>query len=276
MDRTTSLLRVKRVGTGLCFILFPLVFVFAFSIHPGLLHPHLLDPRALILRAHDAGLLQFGHVLVTLNTALLVVIAVHFMKLLDRTAWAWAGLVGGALGILGAIMLAADKGALCLTMSALDTVPASKFAAMMPGLLAMFSHKGWMVLLWGIVLLPLGFAILAIGLLKTGALPRWQSALFLAGVLLVGFPDGAEIINLTASILMAAALVPYGMRLLERRGSAGISVTAGSTERAGSTLRAGSTETAVREPQWMQVALPEGAADLRPWPRQSCATCRRK
>jgi hypothetical protein len=264
MDTNASLLRVKRVGTGLCFILFPLVFVFAFSIHPGLLRPHLLSPEGLILRAHKDGLLQFGHVLVTLNTALLVVIAVHFMKLLDRTSWAWAGLVGGALGVLGAIMLAADKGALCLTMSALDTVPASKFAATMPGLLAMFSHEGWMVLLWGIVLLPLGFAILAIGLLKTRVIPRWESALFLAGVLLVGFPDGAEIINLTGSILMAAALVPYGMRMLERQGSA-VSAAA-----------AGSAATAVRQPQWMQVALPEGAVGSRPWPRQSCATCRRK
>ncbi len=148
--------------------------------------------------------------LVTLSTALLVVIAVHFMRLLERTSWAWAGLVGAAVGILGALLLAADKGALCLTMSALDTVPANEFALMMPGLLAMFSHKGWMVLLWGIVLLPIGFAILAVALLKTRAVPRWQSALFLAGVLFVGFPDGAEIVNLTASVLMAAALVPTG------------------------------------------------------------------
>jgi hypothetical protein len=217
MDGHASLRQVKRVGTGLCFIIFPLVFVFAFAVHPGLLDPHLLRPEDLILRAHNAGMLQFGHVLVTLNTALLVVIAVHFMRVLERTSWAWAGLVGAVVGILGAIILAADKGALCLTMTALDTVPPSEFAAMMPGLLAMFSHKGWMVLLWGIVLLPIGFAILAIALLRTRALPRWQSALFLVGVLLVGFPDGAEIINLTASILMAAALVPYGMRMLAAR-----------------------------------------------------------
>ena len=32
-----------------------------------------------------------------------------------------------------------------------------------------------------------------------------------------GIPDGAEIINLTASILMAAALVPYGVRMLAGR-----------------------------------------------------------
>jgi len=262
MDGNASLRRVKRVGTGLCFILFPLVFVFAFSAHPGLLHPHLLGPQDLILRAHNAGLLQFGHVLVTLNTALLVVIALHFVRLLDRTAWAWAGLVGGAVGILGALILAADKGALCLTMSALDTVPANKFAAMMPGLLAMFSHKGWMVLLWGIVLLPLGFAILAIGLLKTRTLPRWQSACFLVGVLFVGFPDGAEIINLTASVLMAVALVPYGMRMLAPQHPVGSAAVAAPAP--------------TRESLRVLEAQPAAGVDVRPWPRQSCTTCRRR
>lgn len=217
MDRNASVDRAKRIGTGLCFIVFPLVFVFAFSAHPDLLNPRLLGPQELILRAHNAGLLQFGHVLVTLATALLVVTAVHFMKLLDRTSWAWAGLIGGAVAVLGAIILAADKGALCLTMSAVDTVTPSEFARMMPGLLAMFSLKGWMALLYGMALLPLGFAIQAVGLLKTGALPRWQTALFLVGVLFIGFPDGAEIINLTASILMAAALVPYGVGMLAGR-----------------------------------------------------------
>jgi hypothetical protein len=258
MDGDAALRRVKSVGTGLCFIIFPLVFVFAFSVHPGLLHPRLLGPEGLILRAHNAGLLQFGHVLVTLSTALLVVIAVHFMRLLDRTSWAWAGLVGGAVGILGAIILAADKGALCLTMSALDTLPPSKFAAMMPGLVAMFSLKGWMVLLWGIALLPLGFAIMAVALFKTKALPRWQSACFFAGVLLVAFPDGAEIVNLTASILMAVALVPYGMRMLAGQGPAR------------------RVAAPARESLRTREALPAAGADARPWPRQSCSTCRRK
>jgi hypothetical protein len=214
MSDNRSLDKAKRVGTGLCFLVFPLTFVFAFAVHPGLLHPRILSPEELILRAHQNGLLQFAHVLVTLNTAVLVVLALHFMKLLDRASAGWAGLVGASLAILGAVMLAADKGALCLTMSALDTLPEEKFALMMPGLLAMFSFKGWMVLVWGFLFLPIGFAIQTIALLKTRALPRWQSALFLMGVLLVGFPDGAEIVNVTASILMAVALVPYGMRML--------------------------------------------------------------
>lgn len=214
MNENEGLNLTKRIGTGLAFIIFPLVFVFAFAVHPGLLNPHLLGPEELILRAHNDTLLQFGHALVTLNTALLVVIALYFRKLLDRASTAWAGFVGALLAVLGALMLAADKGALCLTMSALDTLPKGEFAQMMPGLLAMFAKNGWLVLLWGILLLPIGFAIQAIALIKSQALPRWQSILFLIGVLLVGTPDGVEIINLTASTLLAVAFVPYGIKII--------------------------------------------------------------
>lgn len=140
--------------------------------------------------------------------------AIHFMKTLGQGIAAWAGLIGAVLAVLGAVLLAADKGALCLTMSALDIMPEEKFSAMMPGLLAMFSKKGWMILLWGMLLLPVGFAIQAVGLLQANVLPRWQIVLFLIGVLLVGTPDGMEIVNLSASILMATALIPYGIQLI--------------------------------------------------------------
>ena len=206
--------QVLQVGTGAAFILFPLIFVFAFSVHPKLLRPRLLQPEEIIRRARRNKLLQLGHGLVLLCTALLIVAAIHFLNILRQGSAAWAGLIGAVLAVLGAILLAADKGALCLTMSALDTLPEEKFSPMMPGLLAMFSKKGWMKLLWGILLLPVGFAILAIGLLQVNALPSWQSILLLVGVLLVGTPDGMEIINLSASILMAAAMIPYGIHLI--------------------------------------------------------------
>jgi hypothetical protein len=88
---------------------------------------------------------------------------------------------------------------------------------MMPGLLAMFSFKGWLVILWGLLLIPIGFAIQAIALIKTRVFPRLGSVLFLIGVLFIGFPDGAEIINLTASILIAVALIPYGIKIIANR-----------------------------------------------------------
>jgi hypothetical protein len=208
----------KRVGIGLSFVIFPIVFVFAFSVHPDLLHPHLLDPSELIARARGAGVLQFGHALVTLDTALLIVVALHFMQLLERSSSAWAGFVGAVLAVLGSLALAADKGALCLTMSALDGLSDAEFSNMMPGLLAMFSKRGWLVLLWGIVLLPVGFGIQAIALLKSQSIARWQGLLFLAGVLLIGVPDGVEVVNLTASVLLTIAFVPYGIRLIRGNG----------------------------------------------------------
>jgi hypothetical protein len=208
---------IKRIGTGLAFILFPLLFIVGFAFHPRLLSPHMLSPRELVMRAQHADLMQLGHVLDIFGAALLIVIALRFMKLLDRGSAALAGLVGAALAIWGVMMLAALKGALCLTMSAIDTVPDQEFAQMMPGLLAMFSRKGWMVLLWSIVCLPIGFAIQAIALLKTHAIPRWQGILFLIGIFMVGTPDGLEIVNLTASILMAVALVPYGIQTIIKK-----------------------------------------------------------
>jgi hypothetical protein len=216
MNGTIFLDQIKQIGVGLSFIIFPILFVFAFAVHPGLLRPRLLRPEGLIRRAHKNRILQFGHVLVTLNTGLLIVVALHFMKLLDSSSLAWAGFVGAAIAILGAIFLAADKGALCLTMSAFDTLPEKVFGQIMPGVMAMFTKKGWLGLLWGIVFLPIGFAIQAIALLKTNTLPLWQSILFLIGVLLVGTPDGLEIINLSASILMAIALVPYGIQIIAK------------------------------------------------------------
>jgi hypothetical protein len=209
--------RTKRMCTGLSFIIFPLIFIFAFAGHPNLLNPHFWGPEDLILRAHNNSMLHFGHALVTLCTGLLVVVALHFMNIQNDKSTAWYGFIGGVLAIMGALMLAADKGALCLTMSALDTLPEHDFGTMMPGLLAMFAKKGWLVLIWGLLLLPIGFVVQTIGLLKSKSLPTWQSLLFLIGVLFIGTPDGVEIINLAASILIAIACLPYGFKMIANR-----------------------------------------------------------
>jgi len=218
MSTGESLRSFTRIGSGLSFIVFPLIFVFAFAVHPGLAHPHFLAPTELIARARGASLLQFGHALVTLDTALLVVVSLHFMRVLQQGSGAWAGFVGAALAVVGSLSLAADKGALCLTMSSFNGLTDTDFAGMMPGLLAMFSKGGWLVLLWGILLLPIGFAIQAVALLKEHSLPRWQSVLFLLGVLMIATPDGVEIVNLAAAVLLSVAFVPYGVTLIQADG----------------------------------------------------------
>ena len=214
VGKNSNLDNAKQICIGLSFIIFPLIFIFAFAGHPNLLSPKFLGPEELIQRAHNDSLLHLGHALVTLCTGLLIVVAIHFMNILKNKSTEWLGFIGGVFAIFGALMLAADKGALCLTMSALDTLPEDQFQNMLPGLLVMFGKEGWLILIWGLLLLPFGFAIQAIGLLKSKSLPTWQSILFLIGVLFIGTPDGVEIVNLTASILIAIAFVPYGLKLI--------------------------------------------------------------
>ncbi len=82
-----------RIGTGLAFALMPLVFVCAFAVHTGLLHPHVLRPEQLIDRSRGRRLLHAGHGLVTINTALMVV-AAHLGTVVAPHDAGWAGLVG--------------------------------------------------------------------------------------------------------------------------------------------------------------------------------------
>ncbi len=205
--------RARRLCTAAALVVMPVIFVFAFATHPGLGSVQLLEPADLILRARGNSVLQLAHALVTLDTALLVVVALHLASLLRAGRHAWAGLVGGSMAVLGACLLAADKGALCLTMSALDAVDEHTFNAMMPGLLAIFDKQGWVALVWGMVLLPIGVAVQAVGLLQSGAWPGWQAGALLAGSLLIAAPDGMEIVNLTAALALFAALAPEAVRL---------------------------------------------------------------
>ena len=212
-NRLDPVERARRLGTAAALLAMPSIFVFAFAVHPGLGSLRPLEPAELILRAQGNPTLQFAHALVTLNTALLVVVVVHLQSLLRVGRGAWAGLVGGAMAVLGACLLAADKCAMCLTMSALDTLDDRAFATMVPGLVAIFDKQGWMVLVWGMVLLPLGVAVQAIGLIRAGQWPTWRAVVLLAGSLLVAAPDGMEIVNLAAALALLVALAPEAVRL---------------------------------------------------------------
>jgi len=215
LNQSDPIERARRLGTAAALVVMPAIFVFAFATHPGLGSLRLLEPAELIVRARGNGILQFAHALVTLNTALLVVVAIHLQSLLRAGRGAWAGLIGGTMAVLGACLLAADKGAMCLTMSALDTVDDETFTAMVPGLMAIFERQGWAVLIWGMVLLPLGFAVQAVGLLRSGTWPMWQAGALLAGSLLIATPDGMEIVNLIAALALFVALAPQAVRVAE-------------------------------------------------------------
>ena len=86
--------QLQQIGAGVAFVVFPLVFVFAFAVHPRLLKPRLLGSEAIMLRARGRKRLHLGHGLILLNTALLVVASLHFMRILSSSRGAWAGFAG--------------------------------------------------------------------------------------------------------------------------------------------------------------------------------------
>jgi hypothetical protein len=64
------------------------------------------------------------------------------------------------------------------------------------------------------MLMPLGVMAQTVALARTRLFTRRQARLLLVALAFIAFPDGAEIINLCAAVVMAAVLVPYGSALL--------------------------------------------------------------
>jgi hypothetical protein len=211
----TGLQNIQHIGIGLAFVIFPILFIIGFAVHPNLFRPRRIkNVDDWVSRIRHNSVLQFGHVMVLLSTPLLIVVALHCMALSTEGSLAWLGLVGGVSAICGAVILAADKGALGLVVSAFDTLPDDEFDQLKPALVVMQTKAGWLRLLQALALLPIGFALLAISLLSTGAFPIWQAIILLCGTLLLAAPDGFEIISLLASVLLAVALIPYGLQFL--------------------------------------------------------------
>lgn len=213
MNESLYLARVKRIGVALALIAYPVVAGIAFAAHPNLLSlsvRHTIQDR--IAEFHNNQVLHVAHALMLLAVPLLIIIALHFMNVL-RTRQAWWGFVGGVLAIAGALILAIDKGALCLVPSAFDTLSEAEFRQLTPGIEAMFQYRGWLWLLWLLPLLPLGFIIQSIGLVRAQVMPRWQSIAILLGAILMANPD-IDLIGLVATLFLAAGFVPYALQLL--------------------------------------------------------------
>jgi len=110
-------------------------------------------------------------------------------------------------------MLAVDKGALTLVLTAFQTIPDEQFAGILPALQALLDKAGWLWILWLFLFLPVGFILQTVGLIKDKIIPRWQGSVIIIGLLLLINPD-IEIISSVAAILMCIGLVPLGIREL--------------------------------------------------------------
>ena len=123
------------------------------------------------------------------------------------------GFWGGIIGLFGAFILAVDKGALCLVMSAFDTLPEEQFQEFVPFLSVIVNKSGLLWVVWLLPLLPIGAAIQAYGLMKEQFISKWQGVCIIAGLLLLNNPD-IELISSVGAFLMCVGYIPWGIKML--------------------------------------------------------------
>lgn len=211
--------QVTRFGTGLALLVFPPMLLIGFLLHPDITSLELVTEAEAWAREFRGNFLfHFGHVLVMFVAPLAIVVGVRCMRFATGNG-AWMIFIGGALGVFGAFILAVDKGALTLVLTAFDTLPDGTFEQTYPALQVMLERGGWLWIVYLLALLPVGFIVQAIGLAKAGVIGKGQASLIVIGMSTL-FVGDIEIVTAVGAVLMCFGYMPMGVR--ELRGELGV------------------------------------------------------
>ncbi len=207
---------IKTKGFAISLIAFPLMLLIGFLMHPNLqkLEP-LQTVEQLVGRFHNQPIYHIGHFIVMFAVPVIMIILNNFMKIL-RGRGKYFGFWGGIIGLFGAFILAVDKGALCLVLSAFDTLPEAQFQQFVPFLSVIVNKAGMLWVVWLLPLLPIGAAIQSIGLFKENFISKWQTICIVTGLLLLNNPD-IELISSVGALLMCIGYIPFAIKILRRQ-----------------------------------------------------------
>jgi hypothetical protein len=207
---------IKTKGFAISLIAFPIMLLAGFLMHPDLLKFEALQTvEQLVGRFHNQPMYHIGHLIVMFAVPVIMISMISIMNLLQGKGRSF-GFWGGIIGLFGAFILAVDKGALCLVLSAFDTLPESQFREFVPFLGVIVNKAGMLWVVWLLPLLPLGAVIQALGLMKEKFIRKWQGICIIAGLLLLNNPD-IELISSIGALLMCAGYIPWGVSILQGR-----------------------------------------------------------
>lgn len=210
-----SIETIRQRGFALSIIVFPLMLFIGFVTHPNLLAMEPLHTaEQLIGRFHNNPMYHFGHLVVTFSVPVMMICFIGTMNLLQGKGKKY-GFWGGVISLFGAFILAVDKGALCLTMSAFDTLPEKQFSDIAPFLEVIVSKEGLLFIVWLLFALIIGGILQIIGLMKEGIIQKWQGILIIIGLLLLANPD-IELISSIGAALMCIGYIPWGVKELKK------------------------------------------------------------
>jgi hypothetical protein len=207
---------IKKKGFAVSIIAFPVMLLTGFLMHPNLLKLEALQTvKQLVGRFHNQPIYHIGHLIVMFAVPVIMIALISFMNVLQGKG-KQLGFWGGIIGLFGAFILAVDKGALCLVLSAFDTLPEAQFEEFIPFLSVIVNKAGLLWVVWLLPLLPIGAAIQAVGLMKENFIRNWQGVCIILGLLLLNNPD-IELISVTGALLMCAGYIPWGVKILRDR-----------------------------------------------------------
>lgn len=204
---------IKKKSFAISVIAFPVMLLTGFMMHPNILKFEALQTvDQLVGRFHNQPVYHIGHLLVMFTVPVIMIALISSMKVLQGKGKA-LGFWGGIIGVFGAFILAVDKGALCLVLSAFDTLPEAQFQQFVPFLSVIVSKAGLLWVVWLLPLLPLGAAIQTLGLMKEKVISKWQGICIVMGLMLLNNPD-IEFISTLGALLMCIGYIPWGVGLL--------------------------------------------------------------
>jgi hypothetical protein len=207
---------IKRKGFAISVIAFPLMLLTGFVMHPNLLKLEALQTvEQLVGRFHNQQVYHIGHFIVMFSVPVIMIALISFMNILQGKGKN-LGFYGGIIGLFGAFILAVDKGALCLVLSAFDTLPEAQFQEFVPFLKVIVNKAGLLWVVWLLPLLPIGAAIQALGLMKEKFITKWQGVFIVVGLMLLNNPD-IELISVTGALFMCAGYIPWGLKILQNK-----------------------------------------------------------
>ena len=215
--------KIKETGFALSIIVFPMMLFIGFVTHPDLLAMRPLQTvEQLVSRFHNNSMYHIGHLIVTFSVPVMIIYFIGVMNLLQGKGKA-LGFWGCVISVFGAFILAVDKGALCLTMSAFDTLSEEQFTVFKPFLQVIVSKNGLLFIVWLLFALVVGGIVQTFGLMKEKVIQKWQGIFIIAGLLLLLNPD-IELISSVGSALMCIAYIPWGLKELKKINSQNVPV----------------------------------------------------
>lgn len=204
---------IKKKGFAISIIAFPLMLLAGFLMHPNLLRLEPLQTvEQLVGRFHRQPMYHIGHFIVMFSVPVIMTMLYGTMNILQGKG-KLLGFWGGIIGLFGAFILAVDKGALCLVLSAFDTLPEAQFQEFVPFLGVIVNKAGLLWVVWLLPLLPIGAAIQAFGLMKEQFIGKWNGICIVLGLLLLNNPD-IELISSVGAFLMCLGYIPWGVKML--------------------------------------------------------------